>query len=112
VHSPPPAPSSEAALEPADKTGKPLSSGTLAELYFEQGLLDRAMAVYREVLAGEPGNEAARARLAEIQAEAESAAGEGRGEAEAGGGGGAARRRVVERTIERLEAFLAVVQRR
>jgi hypothetical protein len=108
----PPAPPATASLEPADKTGRPLSSGTLAELYFQQGLLDRAIAVYREVIAGEPGNEAARARLAEIQTEAERSV-TGRPAGPSGEGNGrAARRRVLERTIERLEALLAIVQRR
>jgi hypothetical protein len=109
----PPAPvPATASLEPADKTGKPLSSGTLAELYFQQGLLERAIAVYREVIAGEPGNEAARARLAEIQAEAEASVTEGRGGPPREGDGRAARRRILERTIERLEALLAIVQGR
>ncbi|MCG6922556.1 MAG: tetratricopeptide repeat protein [Acidobacteria bacterium] len=109
----PPAPvPATASLEPADKTGKPLSSGTLAELYFQQGLLDRAIAVYREVIAGEPGNEAARARLAEIQAEAEASVSGGPTRPPAEVDGRASRRRVLERTIARLEALLAIVQGR
>ena len=38
----------------------PFSSSTLAELYFRQGLVDRAVEVYRQVLDEEPGNERAR----------------------------------------------------
>jgi cytochrome c-type biogenesis protein CcmH/NrfG len=94
-----------------EATGKPLSSGTLAELYFQQGSLERAVEVYREVLTAEPGNEAARARLAEIEAEVAAGKDEAAPVAD-DGEGRAARRRVLERTIERLEALLAVVQGR
>jgi hypothetical protein len=99
-------------MEAVDTTGTPLSSGTLAELYFQQGLLERAIEVYREVLAGEPGNEAARARLAEIAAEAEAQASEGPAGPSGEGDGHGARRRALERTIARLEALLSIVQRR
>jgi thioredoxin-like negative regulator of GroEL len=85
----------------------------LAELYFQQGLLKRALEVYHEVLQEEPDNDKARARLAEIQAEMEAAAsnaraGVGDGEPDEGG----ARRRALERTIEKLEALLAIVRAR
>lgn len=99
------APSREAEAVPSEEPGPPgdapFSSSTLAELYLKQGLVDRAADVYRQVLAEEPGNERARARLGEIQA----------------GGAAppdrAARRRALERTIAGLEALLAlVVQRR
>ncbi len=112
VEPPAAAPSAVAAMEPADTTGTPLSSGTLAELYFQQGLLERAIEIYREVLAGEPGNEAARARLAEIAAEAEASAAEGPARPAGEGEGREPRRRALERTIERLEALLAIVRRR
>jgi hypothetical protein len=92
-----------------EAAGQPLSSGTLAELYFQQGLVEQAVEVYRDVLAAEPGNEAARARLAELEA----AGGTGGPSAAADEGDErAARRRVLERTIERLEALLAIVQGR
>lgn len=87
----------------------PLSSATLAELYFEQGLLERAVEVYRKVLAEEPGNDTAQRRLAEI----EEALGESR-VARPGlddGDDRTVRRRALERTIGRLEALLLVVQR-
>jgi tetratricopeptide (TPR) repeat protein len=80
--------------------GTPFSSSTLAELYLRQGIVDRAVEVYKQVLAEEPGNDRARSRLAEIEkaplpAEAR-----------------AARRRALERTIAGLEALLTVLQRR
>jgi tetratricopeptide (TPR) repeat protein len=84
----------------AGQGATPFSSSTLAELYFRQGLADRAVEVYRQVLEDEPGNERARARLAEI--EGASSAPDAR----------AARRAALERTIAGLEALLAVLQRR
>ena len=63
--SPPPA---ERARRRRDGGGAtPFSSSTLAELYFRQGLVDRAVEVYRQVLDEEPGNERARSRLAELE---------------------------------------------
>jgi hypothetical protein len=72
--------------------------------------------VYRQVLQHEPSNSRARARLDEVQALATAAASElpdaSGGRPAAVGDEKAARRRAIERAIERLEAFLAVVQRR
>jgi tetratricopeptide (TPR) repeat protein len=79
--------------------GTPFSSSTLAELYLRQGVVDRAVEVYRQVLAEEPGNDRARSRLAEIESSPSPA--EAR----------AARRKALERTIAGLEALLAVLQR-
>jgi tetratricopeptide (TPR) repeat protein len=78
----------------------PFSSSTLAELYFRQGLVDRALEVYRQVLEEEPGNERARSRLAELESAPSPPAAR------------AARRAALERTIEGLEALLVVLQRR
>ncbi len=84
-----PSPPAEGA--PGDES---LASATLAELYFTQGMTQRAVEVYRQVLAREPGNPQARARLAELE----------------GREGDAAERK--RRTIARLEALLAAVARR
>jgi hypothetical protein len=92
--------------------GQPLSSATLAELYLEQGLLERAIEVYREVLEGEPANDGARARLAELEASLRASAEEAPTPAGEPGDERAARRKALERTIGRLEALLAIVQRR
>jgi hypothetical protein len=62
--------------------------------------VDRAVEVYRQLLAGEPGNARARARLAEIERMPSPDAAR------------AARRQALERTIAKLEALLAVVRRR
>ena len=80
--------------------GTPFSSSTLAELYLKQGLVERAVEVYRQLLGEEPGNERARSRLAEIERMPPPDAAR------------AARRQALERTIAGLEALLAVVQRR
>jgi hypothetical protein len=90
----------------------PLSSATLAELYFQQGLLERAVEVYRQVLEEEPGNARARSRLGQIEALVEASAAELPHPPEGVTVDPATRRRALERAIERLEALLAVVQRR
>jgi tetratricopeptide (TPR) repeat protein len=86
--------------EVTSPTGTPFSSSTLAELYLRQGLVERAVEVYRRVVAEEPGNARARSRLAELEG------------APPPTGGRAARRAALERTIARLEALLAAVRRR
>jgi hypothetical protein len=99
-------PAGRSAAEPAvgtDASGTPFSSSTLAELYFQQGLADRAIEVYRQLLQEEPGNERARARLAELQTLAA---------AEPPVDPRATRRRALERTIAALERLLAAVRRR
>jgi tetratricopeptide (TPR) repeat protein len=95
---PPPASAPEDAATGGAAT--PFSSSTLAELYFKQGLVDRAVEVYRQVLDEEPGNERARSRLAELESAPPPL--EAR----------AARRVALERTIAGLEALLVVLQRR
>ena len=84
----------------ASGAATPLSSSTLAELYFQQGLVDRALEVYRQVIDEEPGNERARSRLAELES------------AHSLADVRSARRAVLERTIAGLEALLVVLQRR
>jgi pentatricopeptide repeat protein len=44
-----------------------LATNTLAEIYLRQGLVDRAMAVYENMLRADPDNQAVRRRVAEIQ---------------------------------------------
>ena len=55
----------------APEPGNPdaLQTNTLAELYLRQGLVERAVAVYREMLRVDPTNERARARLLELNLE-------------------------------------------
>jgi tetratricopeptide (TPR) repeat protein len=56
-----------AAPRAARADGDALATNTLAELYLRQGMTDRAVAVYRNMLRVEPGNSAVRRRLAEIE---------------------------------------------
>ena len=105
-----------AAQPPAPSRVEPdLSSSTLAELYFNQGFTDKALAVYQQLLQREPGNERARARVAEIEGlERHLRAEEARGpEADQGGtqDPAVARRQAIERTIARLEGLLAAVKK-
>ncbi|HEU5179744.1 MAG TPA: tetratricopeptide repeat protein [Candidatus Polarisedimenticolia bacterium] len=58
---PTPTPSSSAA--PPDA----LATNTLAEIYLGQGLVDRAVGVYENMLRADPDNQALRRRLREIQ---------------------------------------------
>ena len=83
----------------ASASTAPFSSSTLAELYFQQGLVERAVDVYRQLLEQEPQNERARQRLDELQQAAPPADER------------AARRRALERTIAGLESMLAAVRR-
>ena len=103
---PPPPPVAVARDAPATppaatESATPFSSSTLAELYYQQGLVERAVDVYRQLVQQDPGNEKARVRLVELET-ADAPAPDDR----------AARRRALERTIAGLESLLAVVQRR
>lgn len=105
-------PAGEDAVASATPADTALSSATLAELYLEQGLLERALEVYTQVLAEDPTNHAARGRLAQIEGLVAAGAKELPVAAEAGEDDTAVRRRALERTIERLEGLLAIVRRR
>lgn len=56
------------AVEPAALAPGVLATPTLAAIYEQQGLMAQAVAVYKEILKGDPDNEDARTRLAELQA--------------------------------------------
>jgi tetratricopeptide (TPR) repeat protein len=86
--------------DPASVSTTPFSSSTLAELYFKQGLVDRAVEVYRQLVEQEPDNERARRRLGELEA------------APRVGQDRAARRHTLERMIAALTTLLAAVRRR
>lgn len=107
--SPPGPPASASAELAADDVagGAPFSSSTLAELYLRQGMQERAVEVYRKVLAEDPGNERARAGLAALEPLPVSAGGRADPEGER-----AARRRTIERTIAGLENLLDSFRRR
>ncbi|HEY5973126.1 MAG TPA: tetratricopeptide repeat protein [Geobacteraceae bacterium] len=53
---------------PAISSPAPLTTVTMAELYVQQGFIERAMGIYREILVDEPSHMTARQRLAELEA--------------------------------------------
>jgi hypothetical protein len=108
---PPPAPASPA---PAGPGTEEIASLTLAELYFSQGLPDKATAVLKQLLAREPNNERAQSRLLEMEArEAQVKVQQDRVAAAVGPAADARalRRQAVERTIAELEKMLKFLRR-
>ncbi len=113
---PDPPRATQAPAPPAPTPETPaLSSSTLAELYFRQGFLDKAIEVYQQLLQREPNNERGRARLGELRAlpapsvpptipPAAAAAAAPEDER-------TTRRRVIERAIARLEDLLLTIRR-
>jgi len=51
---------------PAAMPQDALATNTLAEIYFRQGLVDRAVAVYENMLRADPDNQAVRRRISEL----------------------------------------------
>jgi tetratricopeptide (TPR) repeat protein len=106
----PPAPPAPPVVVPETAA---LSSSTLAELYFRQGFVDKAIEVYQQLLQREPENERSRARLGELRAllapsvpptvvpPAAAAAEDER----------TTRRRAIESAIARLEDLLVTIRR-
>jgi tetratricopeptide (TPR) repeat protein len=95
-----------------------LVSSTLAELYFNQGFIDKAIEVYRQLVEREPANQRAKVRLGELQElEHPVRAGSGDGRLSAGlaatpvANARVRRREVIQRTIARLEGLLAAARR-
>jgi hypothetical protein len=76
----------------------------------QQGLFERAVEVFRQVLEEEPGNERVRTRLAEIERMARESAADLPGPSPDEGDQRAVQRRALQRAIARLEALLAVVR--
>ena len=50
-----------------DKPGEPIPTATLAEIYVKQGLLDKAIKIYQDILVQTPDNQAARDRVLSLQ---------------------------------------------
>jgi hypothetical protein len=105
VEEPAPAPAPESIEPPAAEPARPMSTSTMAEIYFDQGLFARAVEVYEEVLEREPLNDRARARLIEVKAMALTLDGP------PGPDPRAERRQAIQRTISKLEQMLAAVRR-
>ncbi len=97
---------SQPAPAPEPSSPEPeLSSPTLAELYFDQGIPDKAIEVYRRLLQREPDNERLRARMREIEAM------QGRAAVGANGPPGS-RQDAIGRAIARLQDLRAALARR
>lgn len=67
AQTPPPAPLKAA---PPAEPGEPIPTATLAEIYVKQGLLDKAIRIYTEILRQNPGNSAARDRMLQLRDQA------------------------------------------
>lgn len=57
----------EEGAAPAEAPHDPLSTATLAELYVQQGFSDKALEIYRAILASDPANDGVRARIAKLE---------------------------------------------
>ncbi len=109
------------AAPPAPAAGpSTLTSPTLGELYFNQGFTDKAIEVYRELSAREPGNERLTARLRELEKLQRALGGGEPAPApapaaaptpKAGDDTAAERRQAIERTIVRLEGLLSAIRK-
>ena len=121
---PEPAPSPTAAAAPAseplrESAAGELMSATLAELYFNQGFVEKAVEVYRQLVDREPDNDRLRRRLDELQhprpapapAAAQPAPAVAPAAAASPGPDPASRRMALERTIARLEGMLAAIKK-
>ena len=53
-----------------DEKGEPIPTATLAEIYVKQGLTDKAIKIYNEILDKNPGNKDAQERILQLQKEA------------------------------------------
>jgi len=51
----------------AVETGEPIPTATLAEIYVKQGLTDKAIKIYNDIVDDNPGNSAARERLMQLK---------------------------------------------
>lgn len=50
-----------------DEPGEPIPTATLAEIYVKQGLFDKAIKIYHDILQVEPDNASARNRMVQLQ---------------------------------------------
>ncbi len=63
-------PAVEAPVWPGqDPSRDPLLTGTMAELYLSQGVVERALQIYRDILAVDPDNASVAARLSELESQ-------------------------------------------
>jgi hypothetical protein len=65
---------------PQSAAGANVATVTLAEIYFQQGLREQALQIYRQLLEREPGNDSVRKRIQEIEASKPETGGPGQGQ--------------------------------
>ncbi len=53
----------------ATQTGEPIPTATLAEIYVKQGLIDKAIKIYNDILIHDQGNSTARERIMQLKRE-------------------------------------------
>lgn len=53
--------------ESAEKSGEPISTATIAEIYIRQGFPEKALKVYRDLLRAEPQNDQLRQKLVDLK---------------------------------------------
>jgi len=105
---PPPPPPAPAVVTPETAA---LSSSTLAELYFRQGFVDKAIEVYQQLLHREPENDRSRARLGELRALLTPSVPPTVVPPAAAEDERTTRRRAIESAIARLEDLLVTIRR-
>ena len=65
---PEPASSQEPAMDQTTDGMKPITTATIADIYVEQGLYDKALEVYKELLAENPQDLSVQQKISELQA--------------------------------------------
>jgi len=101
-----------APAEPAEKDKPGLATETLAELYASQGHLDRALAVYRQLVVTQPDNLELRGRMEELEMLVKASQEPAPSERGGGGEGGADPNvRALEEAIRALEGWLVAIGR-
>ena len=97
---------------PAEEDKPGLATETLAELYASQGHLDRALAVYRQLVVTQPDNAELRGRMEELEMLVKASQEPAPSERGGGGEGGADPNvRALEKAIRALEGWLVAIGR-
>ncbi len=97
---------------PAEEDKPGLATETLAELYASQGHLDRALAVYRQLVATQPDNVELHGRMEELEMLVKASQEPAPSERGGGGEGGADPNvRALEEEIRALEGWLVAIGR-
>ncbi len=99
----------ETAMTQKSGSMKPITTATIADIYIEQGLYDKALEVYRELLAERPQDAAVQQKISELEALMSSTGAAPAAPAPATAASGAGDSETV---IEKLNGWLAAIQAR